>query len=103
MPIINHTNTQNQQDTLLKAYSYYYIHIFNNLSHTLKSNTSITMPLFKSNKNKSVSADNTPAQTPRTSMQETRPSQADIMNKDEALKSTISKTVNLGCTIHYII
>ena len=49
------------------------------------------MPLFKSNKNKSASAASTPAQTPRTSMQETRPTQDGTMTKDQALKMALEK------------
>ncbi|KAI8361148.1 hypothetical protein B0O80DRAFT_493749 [Mortierella sp. GBAus27b] len=46
------------------------------------------MPLFKSNKNKSASAASTPAQTPRSSMQETRP-KATAMTPEEALQKHI--------------
>ncbi|KAF9898516.1 hypothetical protein EC991_011027, partial [Linnemannia zychae] len=47
------------------------------------------MSLFKSNKNKTASAATTPAQTPRTSLNEQRPStgttQATKMTRDQAL------------------
>ncbi|KAI8361110.1 hypothetical protein B0O80DRAFT_493716 [Mortierella sp. GBAus27b] len=43
------------------------------------------MSLFKSNKNKSASAASTPAQTPRSSMQATRP-KATTMTPEEALQ-----------------
>ncbi|KAG0216619.1 hypothetical protein BGX31_000542, partial [Mortierella sp. GBA43] len=53
------------------------------------------MPLFKSNKNKSASAATTPAQTPRTSMQEQRPEQLEAtkMTREQALESLMQKTM----------
>ncbi|KAI8361146.1 hypothetical protein B0O80DRAFT_525039 [Mortierella sp. GBAus27b] len=51
------------------------------------------MPLFKSNKNKSASTATTPAQTPRTSMQATRP-KTTTMTPEEALRMIMEKSVN---------
>ncbi|KAF9206248.1 hypothetical protein BGZ49_002739, partial [Haplosporangium sp. Z 27] len=45
-----------------------------------------------SNKNKSASAATTPAQTPRTSMQETRPSQNKTMSHEEVLEMAMSRS-----------
>ncbi|KAF9998072.1 hypothetical protein BGZ80_006866, partial [Entomortierella chlamydospora] len=53
-----------------------------------------------SNKNKSASAASTPAQTPRTSMQETRPSQANIMTTEQAIKS-LEKSVQYSSSRGY--
>ncbi|KAF9368949.1 hypothetical protein BGX21_006252, partial [Mortierella sp. AD011] len=58
------------------------------------------MSLFKSNKNKSTSAASTPAQTPRTSMQETRPSQANAMTTEQAIKS-LEKSVQYSSSRGY--
>ncbi|KAK3815293.1 MAG: hypothetical protein J3Q66DRAFT_441432 [Benniella sp.] len=44
------------------------------------------MPLFKSSKNQSASAVTTPAATPRSSMQQQRPTQAHQMTQEQALK-----------------
>jgi len=60
------------------------------------------MPLFKSNKNKSASAASTPAQTPRTSMQETRPTQAGAMTKEQAVEKALEKSAYLGVSINYL-
>ncbi|KAF9417666.1 hypothetical protein BGZ76_004503 [Entomortierella beljakovae] len=49
------------------------------------------MPLFKSNKNNTSSAATTPAQTPRTSMQEPRPSQSYTVTKEKALEIALGK------------
>ncbi|KAI8361151.1 hypothetical protein B0O80DRAFT_525044 [Mortierella sp. GBAus27b] len=54
--------------------------------------TTTTMPLFKSNKNKSASAASTPAQTPRSSMQETRP-KTTAMTPEEALQKVMDKSM----------
>ncbi|KAF9117762.1 hypothetical protein BGW39_001823 [Mortierella sp. 14UC] len=57
------------------------------------------MSLFKSNKNKTASAATTPAQTPRTSLNEQRPAttatgtQATKMTRDQALDMAMSKSV----------
>ncbi|KAG0334682.1 hypothetical protein BG005_004805, partial [Podila minutissima] len=54
------------------------------------------MSIFKSNKNKTASAATTPSQTPRSSMQTTRPAsspRAKGMTRDEALESLMKKTV----------
>ncbi|KAG9320411.1 hypothetical protein KVV02_008351 [Mortierella alpina] len=55
------------------------------------------MSLFKlSNKNKTASAASsvvsTPAQTPRSSMQEQQPAQATKMTRDQALEKIMKKT-----------
>ncbi|KAF9084157.1 hypothetical protein BGX27_003906, partial [Mortierella sp. AM989] len=55
-------------------------------------NTITAMSLFKSNKNKSASAASTPAQTPRTSMQATRPSQVDAMTREKAIEAALKKS-----------
>ncbi|KAI1287123.1 hypothetical protein EDD11_010552, partial [Mortierella claussenii] len=58
------------------------------------------MPLFKSNKNKSASAASTPAQTPRTSIHEERPSTAQTgtkMTREQALEK-IMKTSMANAT-----
>ncbi|KAG0264077.1 hypothetical protein DFQ27_001434 [Actinomortierella ambigua] len=49
--------------------------------------SSTIMPLFKNNKNKTASAAPSPAQTPRTSLQATRPTAAE----DQMAKGKISK------------
>ncbi|KAF9988841.1 hypothetical protein BGZ80_005974, partial [Entomortierella chlamydospora] len=54
------------------------------------------MSLFKSNKNKSASADSTPAQTPRTSMHEARPTKVNTMTFEDALQLTLSKSIPCG-------
>ncbi|KAG0254175.1 hypothetical protein BG011_005918 [Mortierella polycephala] len=54
------------------------------------------MSLFKSNKNKTSSAASTPAQTPRTSIQEQRtatPIQATKMTREQALQSIMQKSM----------
>ncbi|KAF9176349.1 hypothetical protein BGZ51_000888, partial [Haplosporangium sp. Z 767] len=54
------------------------------------------MSLFKSNKNKTSSAASTPAQTPRTSMQEQRaatPMQTTKMTREQALQSIMQKSM----------
>ncbi|KFH68325.1 hypothetical protein MVEG_05143 [Podila verticillata NRRL 6337] len=61
------------------------------------------MPFFKSSssKNQSASAAASPAQTPRTSMQEQRPA-AHKMTQQEALEYLMSKTMGdaaAGCYI----
>ncbi|KAG0076172.1 hypothetical protein BGZ93_001110, partial [Podila epicladia] len=64
----------------------------------------LTMSIFKSNKNKTASAATTPSQTPRSSMQNTRPassSPAKGMTRDEALESLMKKS--LGTTFNYIL
>ncbi|KAF8973410.1 hypothetical protein BGZ46_009926, partial [Entomortierella lignicola] len=53
------------------------------------------MSLFKSNKNKSASAAATPAQTPRTSMQESRPSQGQTMTHQQALDAVMKQSVQI--------
>ena len=59
-----------------------------------KKNTLTTMSLFKSNKNKTASAATTPAQTPRTSLNEQRPPQTGTkMTRDQALETALNKTV----------
>ncbi|KAF9342686.1 hypothetical protein BGX26_007032, partial [Mortierella sp. AD094] len=58
------------------------------------SRKSTTMSLFKSNKNKSASAASTPAQTHRTSMQGTRPSQANTMTREQAVEVALEKCVH---------
>ncbi|KAF9178292.1 hypothetical protein BGZ49_005404, partial [Haplosporangium sp. Z 27] len=45
-----------------------------------------------SNKNKSTSAATTPAQTPRTSIQETRSSQGKTMSHEEVLEMAMSRS-----------
>ncbi|KAI8361184.1 hypothetical protein B0O80DRAFT_493779 [Mortierella sp. GBAus27b] len=52
------------------------------------------MPLFKPNNNKSASAVSTPAQTPRSSMQDTRP-KATTLNPEEALQNVMKKSIVL--------
>ncbi|KAF9349100.1 hypothetical protein BGX26_012571 [Mortierella sp. AD094] len=52
------------------------------------------MSLFKSNKNKSTSAASTPSQTPRTSMQGTRPSHANTMTREQAVENALEKCVH---------
>ncbi|KAF9079111.1 hypothetical protein BGX23_005035, partial [Mortierella sp. AD031] len=51
------------------------------------------MSLFKSNKNQSASAASTPAQTPRSSIDAHRPSQATKMTRDQALEMALNKAV----------
>ncbi|KAG0366654.1 hypothetical protein BGX24_003605 [Mortierella sp. AD032] len=52
------------------------------------------MSLFKSNKNKTSSAASTPAQTPRTSLNEQRPAtQATKMTREQALEMAMRKSV----------
>ncbi|KAF9172508.1 hypothetical protein BGX20_005468 [Mortierella sp. AD010] len=58
------------------------------------------MSLFKSNKNKSGSAASTPAQTPRTSMQETRPSYTNTMTLEQAVKA-LEKSVQYSSPSGY--
>ncbi|KAG0251162.1 hypothetical protein BGZ95_006977, partial [Linnemannia exigua] len=54
------------------------------------------MSLFKSNKNQSVSAATSPAQTPRPSVDAQRPSaQAARMTRDQALELALSKSVQV--------
>ncbi|KAF9102541.1 hypothetical protein BGX29_004481 [Mortierella sp. GBA35] len=54
------------------------------------------MSLFKSNKNKTASAATTPAQTPRTSLNEQRPTQAGTkMTRDQALETALSKAATI--------
>ncbi|KAF9365029.1 hypothetical protein BGX34_011701 [Mortierella sp. NVP85] len=68
-----------------------------------EATNTIAMALFKSNKNKSASAASTPAQTPRTSMQEQRPEQMQAkMTRDQALKSLMQVSMNnaaAGCYV----
>ncbi|KAF9944801.1 hypothetical protein BGZ72_001954 [Mortierella alpina] len=65
------------------------------ISQTLKqANTPSAMSIFKrSNKNKSASAASTPAQTPRSSMQEQRSAQATKMTREEALEMLMQKSL----------
>ncbi|KAI8361145.1 hypothetical protein B0O80DRAFT_525038 [Mortierella sp. GBAus27b] len=64
---------------------------------TTTTTATATMPLFKSNKIKSASAASTPAQTPRSSIQATRP-KATTMTPEEALQMIMEKSVNgVGC------
>ncbi|KAI8361153.1 hypothetical protein B0O80DRAFT_493754 [Mortierella sp. GBAus27b] len=62
------------------------------------------MSLFKSNKNKSASAATTPAQTPRTSMQEQRPEQLEAtkMTREQALETLMQKSMWNVATGPYI-
>ncbi|KAF9117207.1 hypothetical protein BGW39_002454, partial [Mortierella sp. 14UC] len=54
------------------------------------------MSLFKSNKNKTASAATTPAQTPRASLNEQRPSaKPTTMTRDQALELALSKSVQV--------
>ncbi|KAF9345917.1 hypothetical protein BGX26_002600, partial [Mortierella sp. AD094] len=54
------------------------------------------MPFFKSNKNKSASAASTPAQTPRSSVQAARTTQANtLMTHDQVLEMVMQKTTSL--------
>ncbi|KAI8601249.1 hypothetical protein EDD21DRAFT_415097 [Dissophora ornata] len=52
------------------------------------------MSLFKSNKNKTSSAATTPAQTPRSSMQGSRPGQivAGTMTREQAIEMAMEKS-----------
>ncbi|KAF9368513.1 hypothetical protein CPB97_004526 [Podila verticillata] len=59
------------------------------------------MPFFKSSKNQSASAAASPAQTPRTSMQEQRPA-AHKMTQQEALEYLMSKTMGDAAASSYI-
>ncbi|KAF9100150.1 hypothetical protein BGX27_000484, partial [Mortierella sp. AM989] len=56
------------------------------------STPTTTMPLFKSNKNKSASVASTPAQTPRTSIQDTRPTQINTMTREQVLEIVLKKS-----------
>ncbi|KAK3828440.1 MAG: hypothetical protein J3Q66DRAFT_434974 [Benniella sp.] len=57
----------------------------------------LTMPFFKSNKNKIASAASTPGQTPRSSMQALRPVKAAPMTREQALEIIMQKSVgNVG-------
>ncbi|KAF9901537.1 hypothetical protein BX616_002226 [Lobosporangium transversale] len=86
LTILLHQQQQQQQSALSINYSPF---------KTFKNY--YTMPLFKSNKNKSASAATTPAQTPRTSIHEERPmttkagTNAHKMTRDQALE-VIMKT-----------
>ena len=51
------------------------------------------MSLFKSNKNQSGSAASSPAQTPRSSVDAQRPTQANKMTRDQALEMALRKSV----------
>ncbi|KAG0002452.1 hypothetical protein BGZ80_005973 [Entomortierella chlamydospora] len=62
--------------------------------------TITTMSLFKSNKNKSASAASTPAQTPRTSMQGTRPSYTNTMTVEQAVEA-LEKSVQYNSSRGY--
>jgi hypothetical protein len=59
------------------------------------------MPLFKSNKNKTASAATTPAQTPRASLNEQRPTtnasgtQATKLTRDQAVELALSKNAQV--------
>ncbi|KAF9900780.1 hypothetical protein EC991_006905 [Linnemannia zychae] len=61
-----------------------------------KQNIQPAMSLFKSNKNKTASAATTPAQTPRTSLNEQRPAtgttQATKMTREQALEMAMRKS-----------
>jgi len=55
--------------------------------------TTPRMPFFKSSKNQSASAASTPAQTPRSSMHESRPAaQISKMTRDQALQMALEKS-----------
>ncbi|KAI8361147.1 hypothetical protein B0O80DRAFT_525041 [Mortierella sp. GBAus27b] len=71
---------------------------------SLTFNSKHIMPLFKSNKNKSASAATTPAQTPRTSMQEQRPEQLEAtkMTREQALETLMQKSMWNVATGPYI-
>ncbi|KAF8928691.1 hypothetical protein BGZ58_009450, partial [Dissophora ornata] len=57
-------------------------------------NTTSAMPFFKrSSKNQSTSAASTPAQTPRSSMQATRPNQTNTMTVEQALEMAMQKSM----------
>ncbi|KAF9106618.1 hypothetical protein BGX29_008905 [Mortierella sp. GBA35] len=65
------------------------------------------MSLFKSNKNQSASAASTPAQTPRSSIDKHRPTQATKMTRDQALELALNKAVqtmpaNFGLIKNYL-
>ncbi|KAK3815294.1 MAG: hypothetical protein J3Q66DRAFT_441434 [Benniella sp.] len=60
------------------------------------------MPLFKSSKNQSASAATTPAATPRSSMQQQRPTQAHQMTQEQALKILFSNTMGNASSGPYI-
>ncbi|KAF9432188.1 hypothetical protein BGZ76_011150 [Entomortierella beljakovae] len=62
------------------------------------------MGLFKSNKNKSASAASTPAQTPRSSVQVSRPPvNASPMTQAEAMKIVMKNSAPFGCNSRSII
>ncbi|KAF9357730.1 hypothetical protein BGX26_003206 [Mortierella sp. AD094] len=76
-----------------------------NTSYQAAQEIPTTMPFFKSSssskKNQTVSAATTPAQTPRNSFHETRPSQPK-MTYDEALNSVLQKTMTSASCGPYI-
>jgi len=51
------------------------------------------MPFFKSSKNQSASAASTPAQTPRSSVDGSRPAQANKMTKEQAIQMAMDKSL----------
>ncbi|KAF9169727.1 hypothetical protein BGX20_009918 [Mortierella sp. AD010] len=64
------------------------------------------MSLFRSNKNKSASAASaasTPAQTPRTSMQGSRPLQANTMTPEQAVEIALNKCVHYSSISYRIL
>ncbi|KAF9325681.1 hypothetical protein BG006_010835 [Podila minutissima] len=60
------------------------------------------MPFFKSNKNKTASAATTPAQTPRSSMQEQR-TKSHKMTQEEALEKLMRVTMGDAANGPYIL
>ncbi|KAF9166141.1 hypothetical protein BGX21_002033 [Mortierella sp. AD011] len=76
-----------------------------NTSYQAALEISTTMPFFKSSssskKNQTGSAVTTPAQTPRNSFHEARPSQPK-MTYDEALNSALQKTMANAASGPYI-
>ena len=51
------------------------------------------MSFFKSSKNQSASAASTPAQTPRSSVDGSRPAQANKMTKEQAIQMAMDKSL----------
>ncbi|KAG0015178.1 hypothetical protein BGZ82_001513 [Podila clonocystis] len=71
-----------------------------NNTNTFNNKQLPTMPFFKSNKNKTASAATTPAQTPRSSMeQRSKPHQ---MTREEALEKLMRTTMGNAASGPYI-
>ncbi|KAF9923313.1 hypothetical protein FBU30_006634, partial [Linnemannia zychae] len=60
------------------------------------------MSLFKSNKNKTTSAATTPAQTPRTSLNEQRQTSTQ-MTQEQAIRMAMKKSIQTPVYIHNLL